>query len=165
MPVRWHLLGLVRGDPLLAAGGELAELVELGVVAGADEAAVAGHERAVVDERRVRAWPRTSGQRSSRASSSREQRALAAGELGLHLRQDGERAADEAQIARAGPAGGDAGEQPLDVVDSAQLLAQVVASERRRRRAPRRRRAARRSRRRRSAARRANRRAAARPSA
>ena len=42
---------LVLGHPLLAAGGELAEFVEVAAVAGADEAAVAGHERAFVDER------------------------------------------------------------------------------------------------------------------
>ena len=37
--------GLVLGRPLLAAGGELAELVEVAAVARADETAVAGHER------------------------------------------------------------------------------------------------------------------------
>ena len=51
MPVRLALGRLVLGHPLLAAGHQLAQLVEVGAVAGADEAAVAGRERAVVDER------------------------------------------------------------------------------------------------------------------
>ena len=42
---------LILGHPLLAAGHQLAQLVEIGAIAGADEAAVAGRERAVVDER------------------------------------------------------------------------------------------------------------------
>ena len=41
---------LILGHPLFAAGGERAELVEIGVVAGADEIAVTGGERAIVDE-------------------------------------------------------------------------------------------------------------------
>ena len=121
MPVRWHSVGLVLGDPLLAAGHQLAELVELAVIAGADEAAVAGHERAVVDERRLQ---RTAdvGAQVEPLFQLLQQCAGAAGELGLDLRQDRERAADEAQVARARPAGGHAGQQPLDVVDLVQRI-------------------------------------------
>ena len=47
------LLGLEAGDPLLAAAGDLAQLVELGVVAVADQAAFLGGQRRVVDQGRV----------------------------------------------------------------------------------------------------------------
>ena len=52
-----HRLGLVRGDPLLAAFGQLALRVELGVEAAANEAAVAGHKRAIVRQRRFELRP------------------------------------------------------------------------------------------------------------
>ena len=47
------LLGLIAGDPLLAAAGQLAQGVERLVVTVADEAAVAAGERAVVGQRRI----------------------------------------------------------------------------------------------------------------
>ena len=58
-----------------------------------------------------------SAQRSRRDSRSREQCAGAAGELGFDFGQAGERAADEGEVARAGAAGGHAGQQALEVVD------------------------------------------------
>src|SRR5258705_241598 len=49
------------------------------------------------------------------------------GQFGLELWQRRQCAADKAQIAWAGPAGGDAGQQPLQVIDAAKLLAQQLA--------------------------------------
>ena len=45
-------LGLIVGDPLLAAGRQIAQRVELRMKAGADQAAVAAGQRAIVDQRR-----------------------------------------------------------------------------------------------------------------
>ena len=44
------LLGLVLGDPRLAAPGDLAQLVEVGVIAVADQAAFLDGQRRVVDQ-------------------------------------------------------------------------------------------------------------------
>ena len=46
------LVGLILGHPLLASGRQIAERVELGVKAAADQSAVAAGQRAVVDQRR-----------------------------------------------------------------------------------------------------------------
>ena len=54
-----------------------------------------------------------------------QQRANAAGQLGLDLRQTRKRVADERQIARAGAAGRHAGQQPLDIVNLLERLAQL----------------------------------------
>ena len=64
--------GLVAGDPLLAAAGQLAKRVEFGVEAVADEAAVAADQRAIVVQRRVE-LAAESGHRSISASSCVEQ--------------------------------------------------------------------------------------------
>ena len=71
------LLGLVAGDPLLAAVGQLAQRVELGAEAVADEAAVAARQRAVVGQRRVERRRAARGRDRARASSWFKQRALA----------------------------------------------------------------------------------------
>ena len=76
MPVRSISCGLVAGDPLLAAVGQLAQLVELGVKAVANEAAVAAAQRAVVDQRRFELAAQL-GAQIELASSSIKQRALA----------------------------------------------------------------------------------------
>ena len=47
------LLGLIAGDPLLAAAGEFAEIVQLGVEAVANESAVARRKRAIVQQARL----------------------------------------------------------------------------------------------------------------
>ena len=44
------LLGLELGDPRLAASGDLAELVEVGVVPVADQAPLLDRQRRVVDQ-------------------------------------------------------------------------------------------------------------------
>ena len=114
------LLGLVAGDPLLAAVGQLAQRVELGAEAVADEAAVAARPAGSRRPAPASSVARNSGHRSIAASSSLSSAALSGGELRLHRRQRAQRAAQKAQVARAGPAGGHAGQQPLDVVDAAQ---------------------------------------------
>jgi len=65
------LLRLIVGDPLLAAAEQFAQLVQLGVVAGADEVAVAARQRqssARPDSSRLRSSGQRSNSRSSRQS-------------------------------------------------------------------------------------------------
>ena len=51
MPVRRTCSAWIPGDPRLAAAGDLAELVEVGVIAVADQAAFLDGQRRVVDQR------------------------------------------------------------------------------------------------------------------
>ena len=123
MPVACDFLGLIAGDPLLAAGWP---------VRAARRARRESPSRMKPPSRLA------SGQSSTSAASScaadvgaqielafpaaQAVALLRAGELGFDRRQRGERAADERQIARAGAAGRHAGQQPLEVVDAAQLV-------------------------------------------
>ena len=80
-------VGLVLGDPLLAAGIELAQLVEVGAIAVADEAAVARGERAFVDERRFERAANVGAQVEAGFVARRASALRAAGELRFDLRQ------------------------------------------------------------------------------
>ena len=118
-------VGLIAGDPLFAAGGQIAEVIEVWVEARADEAAFASLQGAIVDEGRFEAGADVGAEVELSVEPDQEF-AGAAGEFGFQCRKGGESAADMGEIARAGAAGGDAGEQALDIVDAAKFFAEVV---------------------------------------
>ena len=109
-------LRLVAGDPLLAAAGQFPQGVEIGMVAVADKAAFAGQERAVVNQRRLQRAPQLGAKVDLRFQLV-QQLAFAGGKLRLQARQAPQRAAQKGQVTRARPAGRDASQQPLDIVD------------------------------------------------
>ena len=124
------LLGLITGDPLLAAVGQLAEGIQLGAESVADKPALATYQRTLVGqrpfERRTQLGAKIDGrfqirQRPSGCTPAPHN------ELVLDRRQRAQRAAQETQITRVGPARRDPGQQPLHVVHAPQILVQVVA--------------------------------------
>ena len=125
MPVRWRLLGLIAGDPLLAAVGQLAQGVQRRMIAVADEPALAAAQRTFVGQRRIELAAQIGAQidLAFQLSSSGLSRAPSVWPSG---RQHSQRAAEKAEIARTRPAGGDPGQQPLDIVHPPQSLAEIV---------------------------------------
>jgi hypothetical protein len=114
------LLRLVAGDPGLAAGGELHELVEGRVEARPDEAALAGEHRAAFAERGGDAGGDVGA--GVEAVAEIAQQAAARTEQRHHVGEDRRRPADPLEVARAGPARHHPADEPLDVADARQPL-------------------------------------------
>ena len=127
MPDSLDGLGLVLGDPLLAAGGQIAQVVQFRVEAAADEAAVARRQRAIVDQGRLQLAAQVRAQVQLALPAGSAAGCLRAVSLAFSFGRLRQRAADEAQVARTGPARRDAGQQPLQVVHAPQMLAQLAA--------------------------------------
>ncbi len=114
LEVHEELVGVLR---------QRAQLVELGVVAGREHAAVADHHRRVLDHR-----PAEQAERvrvlAARGRERRRQRRREPAQEQLQPGQAGERVAQRREI--AGPRGleGDAGEDALDVADAGERVVQ-----------------------------------------
>ncbi len=115
--------GLIAGDPLLAAAGQLAQRVELGRKTVAHESAVTARQRTLVGQCLFQPAAQFATQIEPLFELG-EQSALAGRDLGFDLRNAGQRAADETQIARARASRRDTGQQPLEIVNRAELLGQ-----------------------------------------
>jgi hypothetical protein len=109
----------------VAAAADGAQLVELGVVAGGDHAAVPQQGRRLLRQRRFQQGEDRIGRRQ-RLRAHREQERAIAGDGGTHLRQGLQRRAKPGELARPGLAQGDPGGDPLDVGEVAQRRAQRI---------------------------------------
>ena len=109
----FDLRRLITGDPLLAAAGEFDQFVEGVVEAGADEAALAVMDRAAVPQRAgdplgdIRAGIDRPSERSEQPVAGREPLP--------ERREHRGGTADPLEIARAGPAGDRAADEPFEV--------------------------------------------------
>ena len=121
-------LGLVLSDPLLPANCQLAEFIQLGVKAVANETAIATRQRAFVDQCQLDLAADV-GAEIQFDFQHLQQHALACSQLGLDLGQAGQRTADEAQVARTASTGRHTGQQSFDVIDVSQLVAQVASQD------------------------------------
>ncbi len=120
----FDLPGLVLGNPLFSTGRQFAEVVQFGVKSGADDASLAHRQRAFVDQGRGQALAQVLARIQVRFQVA-QQPAGRRGQQQLDGRHATQRPPDETQIARTGPTGRDTGQQPLDIVDPLQLVAQA----------------------------------------
>ena len=114
--------GLVLGHPLLAAGRQLAQLVEIGAIAGADEAAVAGGERAVVDERLFERAADVGAQIEPLLRAAASSALARPVSLAFTFGRQASVRPTNAKIARAGAAGGHAGQAAAGCRKSARAI-------------------------------------------
>ena len=110
------LLGLVAGDPCLAATGEFQQFIERGVEAGANEAAVAGEYRTAFAE--GAADPCGDVGAGVKAVAEVAEQAPEATKSGHEFWEDCCRPANPLEVARAGAAGHHAAYEPLHVADA-----------------------------------------------
>ena len=121
--------GLILGHPLLAAGSQLAKLVDIGAIAVADEVAVARGERASSTSA-CSSGPRISAHRSSRDSMSRSSAPVRPVSFALTFGRQASVRPTNAKIARRGPAGRNARQQPLDIVNLPKRFAELARDRR-----------------------------------
>ena len=153
MPVRSRSSASKLREPALAVAGKLAQLVDLGMAAGADVARQRACGAAARRPACAAMRSATSGSGSSADGQPREQRrARCRRGPSAPPRRAPERRGQADQVARSGRARPDPAHQALEVADAAERLAQRRRAPRRRRPAPRRRRAGRRCAARRAAA-------------
>ena len=115
-------------DVLLAVLAQVAQLVELGVEAGANGAAVGQVQRRLVGDG-VQNQPGDIGQLVEPVVQRPQARRLLRVEAALERGNLFERAAQRQQIARTGGAERHLGQQPLEIENAAQLLAQLRAQD------------------------------------
>ncbi len=115
-----------RGDGFAAAAADGADLVELGVDAVANQAAVSRDSRRFVDERRCNAIADISELVDFRRKTAGERR-LEIRDDAAHAWQQAQRLGERRQIARAGNAHRHARGETLEIVDAAQGIAQLAA--------------------------------------
>jgi hypothetical protein len=117
-------------DVLAAVLAEIAQFVELGVVAGADGAAVGDVERRLVGDGFQDQRPRASGSSSSRSCIARRPRRAGLG-VSKPRFSAGIFSSERPSASRSrGPAAQrDFGQQPLDIQNAGQLLAQFGAQD------------------------------------
>ena len=115
-----------RGDVLLVRAADAAQVVELGVDAVADHAAVARDRRRLVDERRVELVAEV-GEIVELGDEAPDERRLQLGEEHAHARHGGNRLSQRDEVARPGDAERRARDEPLDVVNRLERLAQLGA--------------------------------------
>ena len=126
MPVRVALGFLHRRDVLAAGAADVAQRVEVGVDAVADHAAVAGQRRRLLDQRRGQRVAHV-GEVVQLADQALDERRRHRLEHQPHARDRGQRLAQRDQVARAGRADRHPADEPLEIVDGAQRIAQAAA--------------------------------------
>jgi hypothetical protein len=119
MPLRSRSRVFQCHEELAAVGLDAAQLVELGVVAGGDHAAVAHHRSGFGMDRGVQHRERLGGD-IERSDDVRQHGRAAGGERSAELGQAGEALAQRGEITRTGAAQRDAGGDAVDVGDTAQ---------------------------------------------
>ncbi len=124
MPVRARSASSIAAIAVLAAAADVAQPVQLGVEAVADDAAVArerpaARRRSRARSRRARRSARRSRRQARTSGACRLERASA------EARQKRQRLAERHEIARAGRAERDPRDQPLEIVHALQQLAQL----------------------------------------
>ena len=128
MPVRARSRSSISAMTCLPERLIVAQLVELGVDAVADEAAVARERRRLVDQRAPRSRRGRRRRSSSSATSERDERRLQLGEQRrARAGSTAERLLQADEIARPGGAERRARDQPLEVLDGLERLAELAA--------------------------------------
>ena len=122
----FRLPGLEAGDPVFPVPLDAAQFVEIGRVSVADHAALREDDRRFGRDRRADERAHFVN-RVEPLAALRKPRCPGAREALLQRRQRLERALQGRHVARVGPAGGDAGCQPLDVVDALEAPAHLAA--------------------------------------
>jgi hypothetical protein len=120
------LARLELGDPALAVVAKRAKLVDLGRVAGADEIALPRARGRRVDERAADEI-RELRKRIHAIAKSREEPTAAIGQALLHRRAPRERLAKPDEIARRRRAAADPPGEPLEIAETVERGAEVVA--------------------------------------